>query len=545
MIRRMVFYNERHLFRHKDAATEKELFSHINPQSGVKVYDRDYWWSDQWDPMEYGCDYDFSRPFFEQFRELLMAVPRPSRNVLQLVNSDYADHAGFLKNCYLCFDIGDAENSAYVVRAEYVKDSLDLYEAFHTELSYENYMADEAYRVFFSVNCENSSDIWFSRNLSGCSNCFGCINLRGKSYFIFNKPHTKELYTAFMSEFHSGSYAEIERMRARAQELWGKYPLKFTLSINVQNSTGEHIERSKNLKFCYSVHEGENLAYSQLIDPPSSDCQDVTSGFRNISLVYDTFCSGLDSSKIKFSWQTWLSNSEIEYSAFCHSSSNLFGCVGLQKKHYCIFNKQYTKEEFSVKREKIIKHMTEMPYVDKLGRVYRYGEFFPPDFSPHAYNETLAHDFFPLTREEAEKKGFFWREPEVKEYQITIKASELPDSIADVADDILHAIIGCAECGRAYRIIPMELEFYRRQQLPLPHLCPDCRFQKRLKFVNPPKWRHAKCQCAGSNDDRGIYTNQIVHFHESNHCPNEFETSFVLDRPEILYCEQCYQSEVV
>lgn len=544
MIRRMVFYNEHNLFRQKDAATGRDLFSNIHPQSGVKVYERDYWWSDAWDPMEYGREYDFSQPFFGQFKELLMEVPRPNRNMHELINSDYADHAGYLKNCYLCFDIGDAENAAYVTRAQYVKDSLDLYEAFHTELSYENYMADEAYRVLFSVNCENSSDIWFSRNLSGCSNCFGCINLRGKSYYIFNEPHTKESYEKFMLEFNSGSYTVVGQMRERVVEFWRKHPVKFTLSINVQNSTGEHIERSKNLKYCYSVHEGENLAYSQLVDPPSTDCYDVTSGFRNTSLAYDTFCTGLDSAQVKFSWQSWLSVSEIEYSAFCHSSSNLFGCVGLKKKQYCIFNKQYTKEDFFALREKIIAHMNEVPYIDSLDRVYTYGEFFPPQFSPHAYNETIAYDFFPLTKEAAEKQGFLWRDPEDKEYTVTIKASELPDSITDVGDDILNAIIGCAGCARAYRIIQMELNFYRQQQLPLPRLCHDCRFRARLQFVNPPQWRHAKCHCTGTGDDRNIYQNQDTHFHGTDHCPNEFQTSYAPDRPEIIYCEQCYQAEV-
>ncbi len=48
--------------------------------------------------------------------------------------------------------------------------------------------------------------------------------------------------------------------------------------------------------------------------------------------------------------------------------------------------------------EKIIKHMNEMPYRDKTGKEYRYGEFFPPEFSPFAYNETMAFDFFPLKR---------------------------------------------------------------------------------------------------------------------------------------------------
>lgn len=33
----------------------------------------------------------------------------------------------------------------------------------------------------------------------------------------------------------------------------------------------------------------------------------------------------------------------------CHNSSNCFGCIGLQHKQYCIWNVQYTKEEYEAK----------------------------------------------------------------------------------------------------------------------------------------------------------------------------------------------------
>ena len=34
-----------------------------------------------------------------------------------------------------------------------------------------------------------------------------------------------------------------------------------------------------------------------------------------------------------------------------------FGCVALQHKKYCIFNKQYTKEEYEAKLAKLIEKM--------------------------------------------------------------------------------------------------------------------------------------------------------------------------------------------
>ena len=54
-------------------------------------------------------------------------------------------------------------------------------------------------------------------------------------------------------------------------------------------------------------------------------------------------------------------------------------------------------------REEIKKQMTNIPFVDKKGRIYKYGEFFPVEFSPFGYNKTVAQEYFPLTREEIKR----------------------------------------------------------------------------------------------------------------------------------------------
>ncbi|OGZ99236.1 MAG: hypothetical protein A3C07_01300 [Candidatus Sungbacteria bacterium RIFCSPHIGHO2_02_FULL_47_11] len=559
MIRRFLFRNEHQLFRRKNDRTGKELFSGFPQSTPVKVYDHDYWLSDGWDPMSYGREYDFSRPFFEQFRELLYAVPFPSRDIHNMVNSDYSNQADSLRNAYLCFDCTELENCAYIISAVHSKESFDLFETRHSELCYEGYMIDESYRVFFSVNCEECTDIWFSKNLMGCSNCFGCMNLRNKSYHIFNKPYSKEEYKKQLAQFDIGSYRVKEDLVKQAREFWKKHPERFTIAIRVVNSTGEHIEKSKNLKYCYSIHGGEDLAYCQFITGPATDSYDYTIWGAGASRIYESITCGLECDGLRFCWNCWPSSKNLEYSAYCRSSSDLFGCAGLKKKQYCILNKQYSQDDYLALREKIVQNMNNAPYTDKRGRVYRYGEFFPPEFSPFAYNETFAFDFFPLSREAAENAGYTWRVPEVRHYDTTVNASELPDHIKDIDDSILKEIIKCASCGRAYRIIQMELEFYKNVGVPLPRLCHDCRFQERFKFINPPKFWAAKCQCAGGASDPPAirragqqpatgfqYQNTAVHpsHNSEEHCPNEFETSYAPGRPEIVYCEHCYKSEV-
>ena len=250
---------------------------------------------------------------------------------------------------------------------------------------------------------------------------------------------------------------------------------------------------------------------------------------------------GSNVSNVKFSTQSPHNARNLTYCVFCFpSNADLFGCVSLRRKQYCILNKQYTKEEYEELIQKIIKHMSEMPYVNQRGIVYKYGEFFPSEFSFLPYRTTAAYEFFPLTEKEAVEKGFVWYETEKQDYKVTLKNQDIPDDIKDVDEDILNQVIECAhngkckhECTGAFRVIKMELDFLKRMNIPLPRLCTNCRHYERLSLRNPPIFHNRKCMCDKTN-----------HFHGEHKCEIEFETSYASNRPEMVYCEKCYQQEV-
>ncbi len=192
--------------------------------------------------------------------------------------------------------------------------------------------------------------------------------------------------------------------------------------------------------------------------------------------------------------------------------------------------KNLTKEEYEALVPKIIQHMNDMPYVDKKGRVYKYGEFFPVELSPFAYNETIAQEYFPRVQSEVAEAGYRWRDPDIKQYKVTLQPQDLPDHIKDVSDDILNQVIGCEhagscneQCMTAFKIIPSELQFYRAMNLALPRLCSNCRHYARLSQRTPFMLWDRTC----------------------SKCAKPIKTSYAPERPEIIYCEQCYQQEVV
>jgi len=305
-----------------------------------------------------------------------------------------------------------------------------------------------------------------------------------------------------------------------------------------QNAIGDYIHNSKNIKTSFTVVDSENVAYSYRVINKSKDIYDNT-GLALGELIYESMAATGNTYKNFFCYITINGCSECEYSLILKNCSNCFGCIGLNDAKYCILNKQYSEKSYFETVKKIKEHMMEMPYVDSKDRRYKYGEFFPVELSFFTYNETEAQEYFPLTKEEAEKMGYKWKDKEARNYQIDIKTEDIPNTIQEVKEDIIGKVIECEhkgtcneQCTEAFKIIPSELQFYQRMNLSIPHLCPNCRHYQRLKQRNPLKLWHRTCMCDKTN-----------HLHKGK-CEVEFETSYAPERPEIVYCEKCYQQEV-
>jgi len=543
--RRFAFRNERKLFRTKDAFTGKDIFSLYPTESKRKVITQEEWYGDGWDAMKYAHSYDFSKPFFEQFFELQRQVPIYNLNAQRMINSPYSANATALKNCYLCFHSNYTEDSMYGSANDYCRDCIDNSHIQHSERCYESFWLEKCYQCYFTIKSEESRNLYFCRDCVGCNDCFGCANLRKSSYCIFNKQYIKEEYQENIKEMNLETISGLKEAREKARAFWNTQPLKYHQGLKNLNSTGSFVTNCKNVNDSFLIRGSENMRYCQHIQvPENKDCYDISNWGENIELSYETQVCGENSYNMKFCFNCWPTCRDSEYCMDLFSCSDCFGCVGLKKKQYCIFNKQYTKEEYHKKIEEIKKHMNEMPYIDSQSLVYKYGEFFPIEFSPFGYNNTTAIQHFPLTEMEAEKKGYLWVEAPQSEFKITKKSSELSNSIDEVGDSILKEIIECEKCKKAYRIMENELIFLKKENLPLPFMCHDCRYERRIDDRLTLKLYNRNCMCRGATDETGIYKNTIKHFHGDEPCGEKFKTGHDPQKQEIVYCEKCYQQEV-
>ncbi|MCM2339204.1 MAG: hypothetical protein NDI62_01980 [Burkholderiales bacterium] len=527
--RRLLFRNNRVFYRRECFLCKKNILSVYSKEKPFIVYCKECWLSDKWNPLDYGTDYDFSKSFFEQFKSLQLKVPRSNLYQTNFISSEYCNYGLDLKECYLLFGGINNERVYFGNQIFDSQDSLDVAFSEKVQFSYELFECARSNLLFFSRNCNDCVESRYLIDCRNCINCFCCVGLVNKSYCIFNEQKTKEEYEKFIKLSSLDNFEKHQEFLNKLEKIKLSIPHRYAYIYKSINSDGDDLYEVRNTHNSFSSRQAENSKYLFFSRNNTKDSYDTSFQGFNAEFLYE-IAHGFGGSNSAFGVRNF-SNQNVRYTEECHDCLNIFGCEGLYKKEYCILNRQYTKEEYEKLVPKIIKHMNEVPFVDNKGCVYKYGEFFPKEASPFAYNESIAQEYFPLSKEEILEHGYIWKESEIRNYDINIKTEDIPNDVENISEDILNKVIACEhggkckdQCTEAFKIVSEELKFYKRMNLPLPRLCPNCRHYKRINLRNPLKLWHRKCM--------------------KNGCNNEFETTYSPERLEIIYCEKCYQQEV-
>ena len=519
--RKCLWRNETTLYSRVCDLCGKSMISMYSPDSPYVVYCLYCYHSDKWNAFDYAKEYNPHRTFFDQLKDLVSSVPKAAvyhSSFANSVNCEYINFAGGKqgsKNCYLVFN-GAGEDLIYTrgVRMP-ARNVVDCYYSYGVENCYEIINVRESTGITFGQNVSGSLDSAFLFGCSNCHNCFGCVNLRNKSYHFFNKRIDKEEYRRRVDELR-GSYVALQKFRRQFDEFRLKFLHRSDQNIKAVNSSGDFLSETNNVNDSFEVAGAENCRYTYFAGSskePLRDSYDVLGFGYNSEQLLETMAVGFSQRAIASAMCSTSQN--IEYCVNVKESSNCLGCDGIKNGEYAILNRRYSKAAFNDLRSKIVKEL-------EVGG--EYGLFFPPSLAPFAYNETIGQDNFPLTKEEAIKNGFSWEDDvQITRGKETIQPEKLPDHIKDVSDSITKDILKCIGCGRNYKIIPAELDFYRQMTLPIPRQCFYCRHADRLRRRGPFKL-HAR-NCAK--------------------CGKRIQTIYAPDRPEIVYCESCYNSEVI
>jgi hypothetical protein len=376
---------------------------------------------------------------------------------------------------------------------------------------YENVITNKCYKcsyAYFSNECVESDFIFDCRN---CQNCFGCINLRNKKYCWFNEQLTKEEYQKRRSEVNLGNRNAVALYKKKFWDFIKENPIRSSRIFLSENVSGNDIRESKDCYQGFQVENSEHTRYT-LMSNYLKDSMDISfAGYAE--RLYDTQNVGMHSANVKFSF----AGKEIldsEYTMSCNNCSNLFGCIGLKNTSYAIFNKVYEPTEYFEKLDALKTKMLERG---------EYGEFFPMLYAPYAYNSSLAHIIYPMTKEDALSRGLFWQdEIETDTTNITtVPANKLPETIQSTHDSILQSTVIGEHSQKPFRFVPQEIQFYKQNNIALPLETPYQRIMDRFSIVN--NLRVEKDSCAN--------------------CGKEIYSGYSSKNGYRPYCNECFRAE--
>jgi len=512
---KLAFFNSFNLFRVKSAYSGKTVIAAAPPNTPYKIWEHKVWFSDVWDPMEYGRNYDSNGGFFRQFHGLTLDVPRPDLYVdPQSVNSDYTHNSLKLKNCYFVFESVESEDCLYGIYA-YSKNSIDGFALENSDTTYDSLYSHYLYQCFwceYSRNCQNS---YFLYDCRSCEYCFMCVNLRNKKYYFLNKPLRKEEYEAKIKEINLGNREAAGKYKKEFEELKKKAIHKPDHNEKAINCIGDYITNSRNCFESCIARDSENISYC-LGGFKLRDSHDMAGG-SNVEASYES--QAVNSFGVKFC--LWAEESrDLEYSFDCNKCENCFGCVSLKNKKFCVFNRQYSEEDYW----KLVDEIKTKMFEDG-----EYGEFFPSYVAPIPYNLSIAVSYVGYDDVETAKR-YGYRVEDVLESKDDavgelIDAEILPAYIKEVKDDVLQKIIFDKKNNRKFRFVKAELDFYHKYNIPLPVENPTTRIEKMRKKIGTIKFEIFERTCPK--------------------CGQEFKTVYPVSDPRMVYCESCYLKEVV
>jgi len=465
----------------KSDLSKGSLITVLPEKTRYPIYTLNEWHSDNWNAMDYGVSYDSNLPFFGQLQALQEKVPHPHQNGANNTGCEWSDDVWNSRNCYLSRSMEECEYLYYSYRNIKVKNSIDMTVCFNSEKCYSSSDCHNSFQLFYSRHSRDCIDSYFLYDCRNCQNCFMSWNLRNKRYCIENVEYSKEEYEEKLKSFNLGSYSVVKSLKERFENIaQEKVVHRQDFNFRVFNSDGNYLEDTKNCHNCNTFSESEDC-YNCIRGLRSKSNIDAT-GALNLELSGNCSCCVGGGYALRYCAHS--PSRYSEYLDLCIECEYCFGCVGLKKKKYCILNKQYTKDEYEILKNKIISDMK------KRGE---YGKFLPYVMSAGPFNFSTSFLYFPdAKKEDILKLGGYWED--VNESHIEgMPTSKLPDSIKDVPDTIITQALICPETGWRFNIAENELIFYKENNIPLPRYHFDVRTKNRLKYLTVLKSYPYKC----------------------------------------------------
>ncbi len=264
--------------------------------------------------------------FFNELLNLQKSTPRMGSVRLKNINSDYTHNTDQCKNCYLVANAVGNEDCMYGRDFYGNANCIDCDHILKCTLCYECLNSKECWNCTHLQDCANCADCDYGYYLKDCQNCIGCVNLRKKRFYIFNKQYSEE---EFFNKKKSLTPSEIKKTY---EELRQRTPHIFAIQLNCENCVGENIFNSKNIYRGFDISDCQDCCHVE-------EVKDIKDSADISFLEHSELCYECSSNHILYNCNfcfMCLSSTNLEYCELCFNSKDCFGCIGLNHKKYHI-----------------------------------------------------------------------------------------------------------------------------------------------------------------------------------------------------------------
>ena len=476
--------------------TGKPILTCSHPDvPGAVITDAEYWQKD-WGE-EHSMDVNPSLSFFNQMQELNQKVPRAafdSDTSENCVGGGYSHSV----NTLMLFGTYEAKDSFYVFRNKTVD---RVFDAVCLEQCQDSFSCAMSVRLNKCIQCFDSLDCincQFCFDVRNCEHCFCSTNLRRRKYVFMNEQLSQEDYEKRMSEINLSCTSEFDAWREKFIEILRTDTVFPEHSnINVQNTNGEYIidglnasgyfmTGAKDVRDGWFIFGGENME-SCVIAASAQDC------------YYS--CVSTRSRDLKFSFVVYDSQS-CEFSIKLNNCENCFGCIGLKRKKFHIFNKPYSEEDY-------------WRWVDEIKCAMldrgEYGDFMPTWLSPWPAQMSFASVAAPLTDDELKNLNTPSYDPVqgmrfAPETSVPMKdVVEVPDCISGVGEEWTRVQFEDKEEQRRYNVSARELKVRKEKGYPFPRRHYRARLIELFRQINSPERENVACAKCGKEIEVAVH----------------------------------------
>lgn len=504
------FSNGLAIFWKPQALTGKPILSAIHPDLPFRIVSgKEYQTVEN---LDFGFNYAADQTVFNQVWQLLTTTLFNATRNADVDDWSLVTGSAKTRNSFICSG-GIYKNCFYAVSSIFSENSINLNSVEGASGSFSvggsQKIANSAF-VFESRSCFSSA---FLFDCIECEHCFGAVNKRHKKFIWFNEQLSESEYNARIKQIDLSDRRQVKKGWNKFINLIsekGVWPSEHGLGNTESN--GERLFNCVRCKECFFEHASTDCYRCRIGIELQNSCYASGSAYAN---NYYLVTGGTFGANCKMTSACY-SSINLEYCLECTNCEYCFGCVNLVNKKFCVFNKQYQKEEYWSLVDQIKCDMLEHG---------EYGQFFPAKMSVPGFQHSIGNFFLHYSHEDCRRFGALTVNlahgqiyaPAIDMTKVR-QADEIPEKLED-CESFVDIPIYDKALGRYFSVLPAEYEIYKDKHWPFPTEHYATRLTHLLDFTYGPIPEDKIC--ASCSQTTTTYNNQAF--------PNRR-----------IYCHDCY-----